>query len=142
MRLRKNKGNWEMENKIKFATIIGILLMLAFSIMPTFAADEQSDMITITGANVRVRFGPDTGYKIIGYVHEGESYRHLGRDTTGFWVEIEFNGTTGWVNWNYIDLHDQLESESITEIVRGRNLVDTLNVRTAPLYNAVIFGSL
>jgi uncharacterized protein YraI len=137
-----NIGKRKMKNQIKFMTIISIVLMLAFSIVPTLAVDEPLDMITITGADVRVRFGPDTGYKIIGYVHEGESYRRVGRDTTGFWAEIEFNGTTGWVNWNFIDLHSQLAMDTITEVVRGRNLVDSLNVRTEPLYNAEIFGSL
>lgn len=55
--------------------------------------------VEITGGTVNVRSGPGTNNSIIGVAKKGERYEY-GLTTDG-WVQIDFNGATGWVSTKY-----------------------------------------
>lgn len=55
--------------------------------------------VEITGGTVNVRSGPGTNNAIIGVAKQGERYEY-GLTTDG-WVQIDFNGTIGWVSTKY-----------------------------------------
>ncbi|MEO8607611.1 MAG: SH3 domain-containing protein [Chloroflexota bacterium] len=129
--------------KVNRIAVIGLLVAIAtIGVIPTFAQDTVSHLITVSANSVRVRFGPDTGYAILGYVHQGERYALLGRDTTGFWAQIEYRGMTGWVNWNFIQETDMLKTQPITEVIGGRVQPDILHIRLTPRYDADLLGNL
>lgn len=122
----------------KFALIV-LLLMSIIPMMPVYGQEDAN--VTITADSVRVRMGPDTAYNILGYVHSNEIYKRLGRDTTGFWIQIEYRGNEGWVNWNYVEMNQaEILAEPVSEVVTGRVMVDTLNARQEPLYNAEVIN--
>ena len=47
--------------------------------------------------DLNVRAGPGTEYARIGGAHAGEQYPITGRDETGEWLRVDFNGQNGWV---------------------------------------------
>lgn len=118
-----------MNNKRMLLLVLSLgLLLVLLAALPVAAQD--SGKLTINTDFVRVRFGPDTGYKIIGYVHDGEQYTYKGIDASGTWINISYRGMQGWVNYNYVEDGVKLvRSLERDEIVPGRVTAHVLNVR-------------
>ncbi|MCT2089714.1 SH3 domain-containing protein [Micrococcus terreus] len=56
---------------------------------------------TKTVANVNVRSGPSTGYRVIGKLHRGTTVTKTGA-VRGAWTQVKVDGRTGWVSSRFL----------------------------------------
>ncbi len=56
----------------------------------------QAAQATVSQA-INVRGGPGTNYQIIGASQPGESFTIKGKDPTGAWWQVDYNGRDGWL---------------------------------------------
>lgn len=54
-----------------------------------------------TQANLRLRAGPDTAYAILEVAPYGTTLPVLGRNAAGNWIQVTYNGRTGWMAARY-----------------------------------------
>jgi len=65
---------------------------------PTAAAAPTSAGAQVTTNDiVNIRTGPGTNYGLAGAAQVGETFRVTGKNATGDWWQIDYNGQTGWV---------------------------------------------
>ncbi len=101
----------------------------------TAQAQELSKKQIVSKVNrLNVRTQPSTSAPVIGQLNEGDQY--TAAKTEGEWVEIDFQGQSGWVNNTYVTIIDQTTEEDTTPADTSAKTftisVDTLNVRTKP----------
>ncbi|MCU0500141.1 MAG: SH3 domain-containing protein [Anaerolineae bacterium] len=121
--------------KLKIASLT-LLLLLVVTII---GADGKR--ITIPRDHVRVRYGPNTEYVVISHLNRGDQVEYIGRDHTGDWIKVDLDGIQGWVSADFVvGLEVDVMQLPIVEDQIARVLVDTLNVRSDPLYDALIVG--
>ncbi|WP_169726449.1 SH3 domain-containing protein [Desulfotruncus alcoholivorax] len=89
--------------------------------------------LTVTGSDVNVRSGPDTGSAIVTKVHQNEQYNVV--DKRGDWFKINANGVNGWIA-GWLVKTESIPDKSVSYAVVKN---DTLNVRNGPgtTYNIV-----
>lgn len=80
----------------------------------TTATTDDANIIRVTvqttGASLRVRSGPGTGYAIIGGLANGSSYIATGRDSFGNWVRVALaDGNEGWLSAAYLSTNGSLD---------------------------------
>lgn len=56
---------------------------------------EPATAVVSQGMNVRG--GPGTNYQIIGAAQAGDSFAIKGKDTSGAWWQVDYNGRDGWL---------------------------------------------
>ncbi|MCD8355626.1 MAG: SH3 domain-containing protein [Clostridia bacterium] len=87
----------------------------------------------VANASVNVRSAPDNSASIVCVLPKDAQAEKLG--TFGNWVEIQYNGKTGYVYNKYVD--DQVTATTTVYITAS-----SLNVRSAPSTSASKIGSL
>lgn len=60
----------------------------------------------LTAANVNVRTGPSTAFNIIGTVARGAQFDISGRNQDYSWYQFSFNGQSGWIFSNLVDVEN------------------------------------
>ena len=88
--------------------------------------------VTAQRLNVRSSAGLD-GAKL-GVLVEGALVRIL--DRRGNWLEIKFNGRSGFVHGDFVETFDEVR------LVKGQIIAHSLNVRSRPSLNGEILGTL
>lgn len=78
------------------ATAVAAPTNTAVAAEPTATATPDS-AIAITTQGMNVRSGPGTNYSIIGAAQAGEQYVITGKDPSGAWWQVTFNGQSGWL---------------------------------------------
>jgi CRP-like cAMP-binding protein/uncharacterized protein YgiM (DUF1202 family) len=64
-----------------------------------------------TGGGLRMRSGPETDYRVLALLAEGQEVSVLGRDETGEWLKISLDsGEEGWVATEFIDVDVAVEA--------------------------------
>ncbi len=58
--------------------------------------------LVIDAANLNVRDGPGSSYKVLGVAKSGERYTITGRNSNSTWWQIDFNGRSGWISGGYV----------------------------------------
>lgn len=86
---------------------------------------------TITGNGVNFRTGPSTGNSSIGKFYKGDKVEYI--STSGSWVQIKYNGKTGYVHGDYVSKSQGSESNngstvSSKKVVTG----SSVNFRKGP----------
>lgn len=83
-----------------------IALLLAVMLLPIgtalaapVAQDEAPTAVTVTARsnNLNLRSGPGTGYSRVGVLPRGETANAIGRNRSGSWAQVQYQGVTGWV---------------------------------------------
>lgn len=64
------------------------------------------DIGTVNTFGLRVRSGPGAGYKVVGWLSEGDEVEVVGKNTEGTWLQIIHKGEKAWVSAKYVDLKD------------------------------------
>ncbi len=65
---------------------------------------------TVNNETLNVRAGPGTGYPIIGVLHQGDTVPVIGRNVTGSWLQIEYDGGPGWVATYLVTVTGDMEA--------------------------------
>src|SRR4051794_36703251 len=93
---------------------------------------------------LRVRSGPGTGFRIIGYLNKGQAVSVL--DDNENWLKISGAFGEGWVAREYIDLKNTTSNPSKGENTNNSTdtgvVTDTLNIRKEPSSIGTVIGKL
>jgi N-acetylmuramoyl-L-alanine amidase len=94
-------------------------------------------------AQLRVRTGPGTNFRIIGYLNKGQAVSVI--DDNENWIKISAGFGEGWVAREYLDFNNKSTNTSNKEnnvsIGTGK-VTDTLNVRNEPSSTGKVIGKL
>lgn len=110
------------------------------------AASSSGSESTVAKANtdqLRVRSGPGTSFRIVGFLNKGQEVKVL--DYNENWYKITSTFGEGWVAKEFLDLKTgQPESKSSATSSKDTGVVngDTLNVRKEPSSSSTIIGKL
>jgi N-acetylmuramoyl-L-alanine amidase len=93
---------------------------------------------------LRVRSGPGTSFRIIGYLNKGQAVSVI--DDNENWVKLSAGFGEGWVAREYLDFNNKstnTSKEENTNVSIGTGIVtDTLNVRNEPSTTGKVIGKL
>lgn len=81
----------------------------------TSATSPITGRLALSG--VHVRAGPSTGYPILAEAPRYTVFPLLGRNASSTWVQVNFEGTLGWVASRYLELNAALSTLPIDGIV-------------------------
>ncbi len=84
--------------------------------------DMDDDMMmsataTVTAANLNVRSGPGLDYDVLAVVSRDSSYPALGRNEDGSWVEIDVDGTVGWVSAEWVEVAPSADDLMVVDMM-------------------------
>lgn len=63
---------------------------------------KTSQVLAAATDGLRVRAGPSTAYPTLANINFNQQFYILGRNRCGSWVQVNFNGTLGWVSASFI----------------------------------------
>jgi MSHA biogenesis protein MshQ len=69
---------------------------------------------TTTAYWLNMRAGPGTTYTILDVLPRGTNVPVVGRTSTGRWIQVIYEGTTGWLSAPYTSVHGDLNSVPVT----------------------------
>ncbi|MCB0111323.1 MAG: SH3 domain-containing protein, partial [Caldilineaceae bacterium] len=61
------------------------------------ATSTPDSAVAVVNQGMNVRSGPGTNYSIIGAAQAGDQYVITGKDNSGGWWQVDFNGQSGWL---------------------------------------------
>jgi len=70
------------------------------------ATPTPENAVAITTQGMNVRSGPGTNYSIIGAAQSGEQYVITGKDPSGAWWQVNYNGQAGWLFGQLVTAND------------------------------------
>jgi basic membrane lipoprotein Med (substrate-binding protein (PBP1-ABC) superfamily) len=77
----------------------------------------MSATATVTADNLNVRSGPGLDYDVVAVISEGSSYPALGRNDDGSWVEIDADGTIGWVSAEWVEVDPSVDDLMVVDMM-------------------------
>ena len=84
----------------------------------------------VTASSSRIRNGPGTQYEVLGGLPSGTCVPILSKNGDENWVQVIFDGKTGWVSAEYLSITDELSN-----IPQGNTLTPRLSgSRSLPFY--------
>lgn len=86
----------------------------------------STDVMLEATTSVRVRSNPSTNSNRIGAIEPGTQHRVVGKNANSHWLQIEFNGATGWVCASFVTTNLSTFPVAVTD-----NSSETCNVTTA-----------
>lgn len=110
----------------------------------------RTPYIAVDVGTLNVRDLPDIGYgDVLFRINEGETYEATAVDQSNQWVQIDVNGTLGWVTQAYVTgfgLNNlptlAAEPEDPATVPQVTVIAEELNVRARPTTNATIVGQI
>jgi uncharacterized protein YraI len=124
------------------------------TIVPTIAAPSGVSVRINAAVNLNVRSAPSTTGSILLRVNRGEVFPAVGRNGDGTWLQINANGTVGWVSASFVvvtngsasalPVNDSSTGSSATIPLTGFTLVanTTVNIRSGPGVRFGVLGRL
>ncbi|MBN1120482.1 MAG: SH3 domain-containing protein [Anaerolineae bacterium] len=101
---------------LKKTFILTIILTILIGI-PTagvLAAPDNQGTVTVTATDyVKMRSGPGVEYEQIGQLPIGETVPLIGKSIDGTWYFFEYNGTSGWGSYVYLQVNGDINSVPI-----------------------------
>jgi N-acetylmuramoyl-L-alanine amidase len=83
---------------------------------PTPAPTPQGPTAVIgTGANVNVRRGPGTSYRVLGDLGRNEVVPIIGKSGDGNWLQIQIGNIVGWIATKVVEVTGDLASLAVTD---------------------------
>jgi uncharacterized protein YgiM (DUF1202 family) len=87
-----NNTGWVNENYVS---------LINADTLPEIIFDVRA---TVTAGRLNVRRQPNLTAGVLLKINRGETYPVLGQDVSGEWLQIDVNGTIGWVSDDYVTL--------------------------------------
>jgi N-acetylmuramoyl-L-alanine amidase len=111
----------------------------------TSGSSNSNKMTAEANTNqLRVRTGPGTNFRIIGYLNKGQAVSVI--DDNENWVKIAAGFGEGWVSREFLDFNNKsttTSKEANNNKSIGTGIVtDTLNMRTEPSTTGTVIGKL
>ena len=78
------------------------------------SAPQTASTVTVLGDYVNVRSQPARGTRVVQIVVGGSSYPALGRNADSSWVQIDAEGTIGWVSSEWVEVAPGLSGLPVT----------------------------
>ena len=78
------------------------------------SAPQTASTVTVLGDYVNVRSQPARGTRVVQIVVDGSSYPALGRNADSSWVQIDAEGTIGWVSSEWVEVAPGLSGLPVT----------------------------
>lgn len=113
-------------------SVVGVTLAASLATVGTVVAVSSAmaaSRMVATG-NVNLRTGPGTSYGIITYIPRGATVQASGT-VSGSWVQVEYNGRTGYASGNYLTAAGDETTGAPTATGSAVTTAD-VNVRTGP----------
>ena len=104
-----------------------MMASVALPLVNVSQVDAAADMRTVTASSLNFRSGPSTSYRIIDSLYKGQKVEYI--STSGEWLKVKYNGTTGYVHGDYVTKSGSVSSQGSTKYV---NATVGLNVRSGP----------
>ncbi len=79
------------------------------------ALTASTELFVTSNYLVNVRSGPGRSFAVLGQVRPGDALDVTGRASDGGWLQVNFNGQTGWVSANLFDATGDLTTASVVE---------------------------
>ncbi|MCA0457359.1 MAG: SH3 domain-containing protein [Chloroflexi bacterium] len=76
----------------------------------------STELFVTSNYLVNVRSGPGRSFAVLGQVRPGDALDVTGRGSDGAWVQVNFNGQSGWVSANLFDATGDLTTASVVEV--------------------------
>ncbi|HOA24092.1 MAG TPA: CAP domain-containing protein [Aggregatilineales bacterium] len=94
---------------------VALLILVLTLLLPlaTVSAEEaplQAGVSARTHVNLRLRSGPGTSYPVVGTVPRGVTVPVVGRNAAGNWLQVQYNGQSGWIAAWYATVNGALAS--------------------------------
>lgn len=98
------------------------------------SAPASANTVTVTAARLNVRSEPNISASILTKVNSGESYGILARSADNNWIQINVNGTVGWVSALFVRVSGGTPTAQAgaTAPTTGPRVLVNLNLRSAP----------
>ncbi len=77
-------------------------------------APQTPATATVLGDYVNVRSQPARGTRVVQIVVGGSSHPALGRNADSSWVQIDAEGTIGWVSSEWVEVGPELSGLPVT----------------------------
>jgi basic membrane lipoprotein Med (substrate-binding protein (PBP1-ABC) superfamily) len=77
----------------------------------------MSATATVTADNLNVRSGPGLDYDVLAVISRDSSYPALGRNEDGSWVEIDVDGTVGWVSAEWVEVAPSVDDLMVVDMM-------------------------
>lgn len=111
----------------------------------TTGSSSSNKKIAETNTNqLRVRTGPGTNFRIIGYLNKGQAVSVI--DDNENWVKISAGFGEGWVAQEFLDFNNKSthasKEENNNKSIGAGKVTDTLNVRNEPSSTGRVIGKL
>jgi N-acetylmuramoyl-L-alanine amidase len=136
--------------KKKLIKVLPVLSVLVFPLLiilspKTTYANTVSSQVTVTAYDLNVREAADMSSKIIGQVHQGDTFIII--QTKNSWDQIKLSSNqTGWIYNTYIkkaEINNQtLKQAAPTEKIKASIEAIVLNVRKNPNLSSQVVGKL
>lgn len=79
--------------------------------------DDLMATATVTADNLNVRSGPGTDNDILDVVEGESSYPALGRNEDGSWIQIDVDGTSGWVSAGHVEVSPSVDDLMVVDMM-------------------------
>lgn len=98
----------------RFLLILCLVALAAVIVLPAEAINAQGVSATTT-ANVKLRAGSSTKCAAITVVPKGTQLGVSARSSDSKWVQVSFNGQSGWVSASYVKLSAAIRTLSVAD---------------------------
>lgn len=97
--------------------------------------EEPKDDIKINSkyqltANLNMRKGPSTDYVKVGLIPTGTTVEPIKVSYDGKWIQVKYNGNTGWIILEYTKKVDKSTSTAPNKVEVGQKYQTTINVNS------------
>jgi N-acetylmuramoyl-L-alanine amidase len=129
----------------KFSVLLLSITIIFGAFLPQgegVAASGKTSSAVANQDQLRVRTGPGTSFRIIGFLNKGQAVTVLENNEN--WVKISSTFGEGWVAKQYVDMNSSVNEDSsgTNKVSSGIVTGDTLNVRKEPNTNSTAVGKL
>jgi uncharacterized protein YraI len=125
--------------------VIVVIMLVALSLPLTtaLARENQQSSLTVTTTNtVNLRAGPGTSYAVLARVPKNTTLPVVGRNGAVTWVQVNYNGTVGWLAAWLCVANGDLASAPLTDGSAGgapqATTTLSMNLRSGPGTNYAV----
>lgn len=106
------------------------------------SSNSKPSHATANTDQLRVRSGPGTSFRIIGYLDKGQAVNFLEENEN--WAKISADFGEGWVAREYINVNTESNTKALEETKETDKgvVIELLNVRTEPSTTGTVIGKL
>lgn len=132
----------------RFSLLLFSIILIFEAVLPpgkSVAATGSYNTVAIAGIDqLRVRSGPGTSFRVIGFINKGQKFTVLGQNEN--WYKIDSPFGEGWVVRDFLEIKTikQESKQDSNASINNMGIVngDTLNIRQEPSTTSPVIGKL